>query len=324
MKELLKEIYHIGIVPVIVLDDAQNAAAAAKALIDGGLPCAEITFRTAAAEEGIKIISKKFPQMLLGAGTVLTVEQADKAAAAGARFIVSPGLNPKVVKHCLDKKIPVIPGCANPGDIEAALEFGLDTVKFFPAEAAGGINMLKALSAPYPDIKFVPTGGIDVKNLNSYLNLSKIIACGGSWMATRDLINKGKFDEITRLTKEAVSVMLGYETEHLGINCGDEKEAEAITDIFVKFFGVEKINLEKAFFAGTLAEVLKFNFLGARGHLAILSNNAERAMYHMRLNGAVFDEKTENRDPKTGALLTVYLKEEIGGFAVHLKQRKRK
>jgi len=207
MKDLFNKINGFGIVPVVVLDDPKSASLAAEALIHGGLPCAEVVFRTPAAEESIRIISQEFPQILLGAGTVLTITQADSAIAAGAKFIVSPGLNSKVVEHCLSKNCPIIPGCMTPSEIEAAIELGLDTVKFFPAEAAGGIKMLKALSAPYPNIKFMPTGGIDIHNLSSYLNFNKVVACGGSWMITRELINKGDVAEITKLTKEAVSAV---------------------------------------------------------------------------------------------------------------------
>jgi 2-dehydro-3-deoxyphosphogluconate aldolase/(4S)-4-hydroxy-2-oxoglutarate aldolase len=207
MEAILNKISSFGIVPVVVLDDPKNAPLVASALIDGGLPCAEVVFRTPAAEESIRAIAQEFPQMLLGAGTVLTTIQADKAAEAGAKFIVSPGLSPNVVKHCLAKKMPIIPGCMTPSDIEAAMGLGLGAVKFFPAEAAGGVNMLKALSAPYTDIKFMPTGGIDASNLSSYLDLKKVIACGGSWMATRELINSGNFKEIARLAKEAVSAV---------------------------------------------------------------------------------------------------------------------
>jgi len=207
MKELFNMINSFGIVPVLVLDDSKNASLAAQALIDGGLPCAEIVFRTPAAEESMRIISRDFPRILLGAGTVLTTLQVDSAIAAGAKFIVSPGLNSKVVEHCLSKKIPIIPGCMTPSEIEAAIELGLEVIKFFPAEAAGGINMLKAISAPYTHVKFMPTGGIDVSNLSSYLNFNKVTACGGSWMITRELINKGDFKEITRLTKEAVAAV---------------------------------------------------------------------------------------------------------------------
>ena len=166
MNEVLEKIQKIGIVPVVVLNDAKDAAPLAKALCDGGLPCAEVTFRTEAAEESIRIMAEQFPQMLVGAGTVLTTEQVDRAVAAGAKFIVSPGLNPKVVKYCIEKGVPVTPGTANPSDVEQAIELGLEVVKFFPAEAAGGLNMIKSMAAPYTNMKFMPTGGINAKNIN--------------------------------------------------------------------------------------------------------------------------------------------------------------
>lgn len=209
MNKVLEEISKIGIVPVIALDDAKDAEPLAKALVEGGLPCAEVTFRTAAAEESIKIMSSKFPELLVGAGTVLTTEQVDRAVNAGAKFIVSPGLNPKVVKYCVDKGIPVTPGCANPSDVEQAIELGLDVVKFFPAEAAGGLNMIKSMAAPYVNMKFMPTGGINAKNVTSYLDFNKIIACGGSWMVSKDMLKTGDFEGIKKLTKEAVEVKIG-------------------------------------------------------------------------------------------------------------------
>ncbi len=169
MNKVLEEISKIGIVPVIALDDVKDAELLAKALIEGGIPCAEVTFRTKAAEESIKIMSSKFPELLVGAGTVLTIEQADKAVAAGAKFIVSPGFNPKVVKHCIEKDIPVTPGCSSPSDVEQAIELGLEVVKFFPAEAAGGLNMIKSMAAPYVNMKFMPTGGINEKNVTLLL-----------------------------------------------------------------------------------------------------------------------------------------------------------
>ena len=198
MNEVLEKIQKIGIVPVVVLDDAKDAAPLAKALCEGGLPCAEVTFRTAAAEESIRIMAKEFPEMLVGAGTVLTTEQVDRAVNAGAKFIVSPGLNPTVVKYCVDKGIPVTPGTSNPSDVEMAISLGLDVVKFFPAEQAGGINMIKAMAAPYTQMKFMPTGGINAKNINSYLAFDKILACGGSWMVKGDMIKAGEFDAISQ------------------------------------------------------------------------------------------------------------------------------
>lgn len=207
MNEVLEKIQKIGIVPVVVLNDAKDAAPLAKALCDGGLPCAEVTFRTDAAEESIRIMSTEFPQMLVGAGTVLTTEQVDRAVAAGAKFIVSPGLNPKVVKYCIEKGVPVTPGTCTPSEVEQAIELGLEVVKFFPAEPAGGLNMIKAMAAPYVGMKFMPTGGINPKNVRDYLAFDKILACGGSWMVKGSLVDAGEFDKIEELTCEAVEIV---------------------------------------------------------------------------------------------------------------------
>ena len=207
MHEVLERIKEMGIVPVVVIDDVKNAIPLAKALCEGGLPCAEVTFRTDAAEEAIRIMSEQFPDMLIGAGTVLTIDQVDRAVAAGAKFIVSPGLNPNIVKYCVDKGILITPGCMSPSDIEIALENGLEVVKFFPAEPAGGLKMIKAIAAPYVNMKFMPTGGINIKNVKEYLLYDRIVACGGSWMVKDSLMKSGEFDKITELVKEAVQVV---------------------------------------------------------------------------------------------------------------------
>jgi len=303
MNDVLQKISKIGIVPVIALDDVRDAKPLAKALCDGGLPLAEVTFRTDAAEESIKIMTREFPHMLVGAGTVLTTEQVDRAAAAGAGFIVSPGLNPKIVKYCVDKGIPITPGCSNPSDVECAIELGLNTVKFFPAEAAGGINMIKSMAAPYVNMKFMPTGGINAKNLNTYLDFDKIIACGGSWMVNKTLIAAGKFDEITALTKEAVTSMLGFEVKHVGINA--KNEADNVANAFEKLFEIE---------------AMKTPYLGANGHIAIVTNYIERAVYHLEMQGTEFDMDTAKYNDK-GKLNAVYVKGEYGSFAIHLVQK---
>ena len=207
MNEILTQIENTGIVPVVVLDDPKDAEPLAEALCSGGLPCAEVTFRTPAAAQSIRIMSEKFPHMLIGAGTVLTTEQVDSAVDAGAKFIVSPGLNPRIVKYCTERNIIITPGCANPSDVEQAIENGLDVVKFFPAEQAGGLAYIKAIAAPYAGIKFMPTGGINPKNVRDYLAYDRILACGGSWMVKGDLIRDGKFDEIRELVKEAVNIV---------------------------------------------------------------------------------------------------------------------
>lgn len=207
MHEVLERLGGIGIVPVVVLEDARDALPLAKALCDGGLPCAEITFRTEAAEESIRLLSQEFPEMLVGAGTVLTIEQAEKAVSAGAKFVVSPGTNPHVVKYCVENHLLITPGCANPSDIEQALEFGLEVVKFFPAEPAGGLAMIRALAAPYRNVKFMPTGGIHPGNVGEYLKYDRILACGGSWMVKSDWIREKAFDKIRQLCSEAVQIV---------------------------------------------------------------------------------------------------------------------
>lgn len=320
MNQVLEQISKIGIVPVVVLDDARDAKPLAEALIKGGLPCAEVTFRTAAAEESIRIMTDSFPQMLVGAGTVLTTEQVDRAVNAGAGFIVSPGLNPRIVKYCMEKGIPVTPGTSNPSDVEQAIELGLDVVKFFPAEAAGGLNMIKSMAAPYTQMKFMPTGGINAKNICDYLAFDKIIACGGSWMVKKELVAAGKFDEIQTLTEEAVRTMLGFELRHIGINCENDAEADAVASRFDALFGFARKAGGGSVFAGTQIEAMKQTGRGRKGHIAIGTNSVVRARNYLEsVKGVQFleDSAVENN----GKLTDIYLKEEIGGFAVHLVQK---
>ena len=207
MTELLQKVQKMGVVPVVVLNDAKDAEPLAKALCDGGLPCAEVTFRTDAAEESIRIMKKAFPEMLIGAGTVLTIDQVDRAVAAGAEFIVSPGFDPEIVDYCLEKNIPVLPGCVTPSEAIQAIKRGLEVLKFFPAEQYGGVPTMKALAAAFPNAKFMPTGGVNAKNLPEYLGFKKIIACGGSWMVKGDMIAAGEFDKIKEMTAEAVALV---------------------------------------------------------------------------------------------------------------------
>lgn len=210
---ITEQIQNLAVVPVVVLEDTEDALPLAKALCEGGLPCAEVTFRTDAAEESIKIMTEAFPDMLVGAGTVLTAEQVDQAVKAGAKFIVSPGFDPEIVDYCILKDIPVFPGCITPSEVAQAVKRGLKVIKFFPAEQFGGIAAIKALAAPYTDIKFMPTGGINPKNLENYLSDDKIIACGGSWMVKGNMIKEGRFDEIRILTAEAVKLASGIRSQ---------------------------------------------------------------------------------------------------------------
>ena len=206
MKTLEERFYDYAVVPVVVLNDADDAVPLADALIKGGLPCAEVTFRTDAAEKSIRRICESFPDMLVGAGTVLTTEQVERAHKAGAKFIVSPGFDPEIIDCCISIGLPVLPGCITPSEIAQAVKRGLKVVKFFPAEQSGGVAMIKAMAAPYSMVKFMPTGGISTKNLADYLSCDKILCCGGSWMVKEDLIKSGSFDKITDMTKEATAL----------------------------------------------------------------------------------------------------------------------
>ncbi len=319
MNEILVKIGQYGIVPVVKIDNANDAVPLGKALIDGGLPVAEITFRTAAAKEAIENIARELPEILVGAGTVLSVDQVKEAVKAGAKYIVSPGFNPEVVKYCVDNNIPITPGCSNPTDIEMALGFGLEVVKFFPAESFGGLGTLKAMSAPYGSMKFIPTGGINENNINDYLSFNKVLACGGSWMVKDDLIKSGKFDVITSLTKEAVKLMLGFNLAHIGINMSDADSSLDVTKKFADTFDFPIKEGNSSNFAGTGIEVNKSIGLGKNGHIAIKTNNITRAIAYLEAKGIEVDMSTA-KGP-AGAMIAVYLKDDFGGFAVHLLQK---
>lgn len=319
--DIIKDLHDFGLVPVIKITDVKNAIPLAQALAKGGLNCAEITFRTACAKEAIAEITRAMPDMLVGAGTVLTPEQTDEAIEAGAKFIVSPGLNPRVVKHCIERNVPILPGCATPSEVEQAIELGLKAVKFFPAEAAGGLNMIKSMSAPYGQIKFMPTGGINEENMLDYLAFNKIIACGGSFMVKDSLIEAGNFEEITRLTRNAVMKMLGFKLVHVGINCENKEKALKGAQLLSTLFGLDYKVGNSSTFAGTEFELMHTKYLGANGHIAMATNFPDRAKAYLEKMGIEFNEETAKYDDK-GNLTVIYLKDEICGFAIHLVKKK--
>ena len=320
MSDLMKTISNIGIIPVIAIDDPEKAVPLAKALVKGGLPAAEVTFRTAAAEEAIRRIVAEVPDMLVGAGTVLTMEQADRAIAAGSQFIVSPGFNPEITRYVIDKGVAMMPGTATPGEMEQAMSMGLNVVKFFPAEQNGGVAKLKALAGPYTNLRWMPTGGVNTKNLMDYLSFDRIIACGGTWMVKKDLIEGEQWDEITRICKEAVKTMLGFDLAHVGINCADEAQAEQIAKTLCAIFGLEYKPGNSSIFAGSIVECNKAPGRGANGHIAIATNNVDRAVYHLGLQGIRFDESSRKTDAK-GNTKAIYFQNELAGFALHLVKR---
>jgi len=319
MNEVLKEIGELGLVPVVKIERVDDALTLGNALIKGDLPVAEITFRTAAAEDAIKMLTTELPELLVGAGTVLTVDQVKRAVGAGARFIVSPGFNPKVVDYCIEHSIPVTPGLNNPTVLEMALERGLEVVKFFPAESSGGLRFLKDMAAPYSGITFIPTGGINADNFNAYLAFNRVHACGGSWMVHADLISSGRFDDIIRLVKEAVCKLLGFEFAHLGINEETEEKALGAANALSELFNFPVKEGTSSVLAGAGIEVTKKPFLGKKGHIAIATNNIDRAVaYLKRKSVSILPETAKER---AGKLQAVYIGKEISGFAIHLIQR---
>lgn len=319
MRELLREIANYGLVPVVRIDELKDAVPLAKSLCLGGLPLAEVTFRTECAKDAIAIMHESYPEMILGAGTVLTTKQVDEAVEAGATFIVSPGFNSKIVEYCRSKNILIVPGCSNASDIEKALEFDLEVVKFFPAEASGGIKSIKALAAPYANVKFMPTGGIHAGNLQDYLSFSKIVACGGSWMVDPQLVKNQDFEAIQRLTEEAIKQMLDLKLAHVGINASDEVEALNISKT-MSLFNQSSIDERKgSYFVGPV-EVMKTPFLGKNGHIAYSTPQLERAKFFLEKRGFEFDESTISYD-ENHKIKAIYINTEIGDFAVHLVAR---
>ena len=317
MDACIKELYRIGIVPVVALEDAADALPLGAALKKGGVSAIEVTFRTAAAADAIRLLTREMPELLVGAGTVLTKAQADAAIEAGAKFIVSPGFQPELVSYVLSKGVPMCPGTATPGEMEQAMALGLSAVKFFPAEQNGGAPMLKTLSAPYRDLLFMPTGGVKLENLRTYLALDQVFACGGTWLATKDDIKAKAFDKITARTREAVKTMLNFRIKHVGINSKDEAEAKKTATLLCSIFDFDYNDTELSVFTGSAVEVMKFMGRGSLGHVAIGADNVDRAEYYLRQRGFSFDESTRRVDA-SGRTTFLYLKDEIGGFAFHL------
>jgi 2-dehydro-3-deoxyphosphogluconate aldolase/(4S)-4-hydroxy-2-oxoglutarate aldolase len=320
MDKILEKIKGFGIVPVVKIEKTEDALPLGKALVAGGLPLAEITFRTAAAAEVIRTLTEGMPEMIVGAGTVLTTEQAEAAIEAGARFIVSPGFNPKVVSFCREQGVTVTPGVNSPTQIEAAMEYGLGVLKFFPAEESGGTAFLKAVAAPYEGIRFIPTGGINAVNLTSYLSLKNVSACGGSWMVKADLISAGKFEEITELTREAIRILLGFELAHVGLNEENSENAGKSAQLFFRLFHFPVAEGQGSFFVGRKEiEIMKAPGRGEKGHLAFAANDVERALFYLDRQGIRPVAGTEKK--KDGKIILVYLDCDISGFAVHLRQK---
>ena len=315
----LERLYNAAVVPVVVLDDAADAVPTAKALLAGGVDVMEITFRTAAAADAIEAVAKECPRMLVGAGTVVTLEQCQNAVARGAKFIVSPGFNEEIVVWCIEHGIGVTPGCVTPTEIMQAMACGLKVVKFFPANVYGGLDAMKALAGPFGGIRFIPTGGVNDKNLAEYISAPFIHAVGGSWLCAKADIASHNFARITALCKDARRIALGFEIAHVGVNAADADASLAVCQALDAAFGFGVKEGSSSNFAGSGVEVMKVPYLGKNGHIAVKTNSIPRAAAELQKNGFTLDESTAKY--KGDKMIAVYLKQEFGGFAVHLLQK---
>ena len=314
---VLERVYEIGIIPVIAFNSVDEALPLCKALSDGGLPAAEVTFRTACAEEGIRLIHKEMPDMLLGAGTVLTKDQVDRAIDAGASFIVAPGFDPNVTQYVIDKGCLAMPGTATAGEMQQAMNMGCEALKFFPAEANGGVGMLKNIGGALKTAKWMCTGGVNAKNVNDYLGYDQIFAVGGTWMCKSDVIKAGDWAKITAMCKEAVDTMLGLKLVHVGINSANEEEASATANALAALLNMKVAPGNSSIFVGNKEfEIMKKPGRGTHGHIAIGCNNVDRAIYHLSRRGVKFD--LDSKNVKNGKTIACYMADEIAGFAIHL------
>jgi 2-dehydro-3-deoxyphosphogluconate aldolase/(4S)-4-hydroxy-2-oxoglutarate aldolase len=319
MNDIYSKLENIGIIPVVVLNNENNAVDFAKALYEGGIKTAEITLRTKTALKSIKAISDSNVDIIVGAGTVSSVEMAKKAIAAGAKYIVSPGFNSEVVDWCIKNNIPVIPGIITPSEIETALNYGLRILKFFPASKFGGFSTLKAYQSPYQQIKFIPTGGINEDNLNDYLSLSNVLACGGSWVCPMDDIDNGNFDYITKICKDAVLKMHNFKLAHIGINSNSEDGAKEDAKKLCSLFGFKYNENPGSIFLDSIIEVVKNSKYGTNGHIAISTTNVKRAVNYFNEKGLQFDN--ESAVYIDNQLKVIYFKDNISGFAIHLVKK---
>lgn len=316
--DVLKRLAQSGVVPVVVLEDAKDAVPTAKAMLAGGIDVMEITFRTAAAADSIKAVAQECPDMVVGAGTVINLEQCKLAVECGAKFIVSPGYDEETVAWCCDNGIPVTPGSVTPTEIMMALKHGLKVLKFFPANVYGGLSAIKSLAGPFGGVKFIPTGGVNAQNLAEFISSPYIHAVGGSWICPKADIAAGNFDKITALCKEARKTLLGFEVAHIGINTPDADAAMDVCKAFNDAFDFNVKQGNSSNFASTGVEVMKTMFKGANGHIAIRTNKMIPAIAEMERRGYELDMDSVKDKNNIKA---VYFKNEIGGFAVHLLQK---
>lgn len=320
MKETLERISAIGVVPMIPNIPSMEACdALTKAVIKGGVPVMEITFRMKDAEKYIAYVHENYPEVTVGAGTILNMEQAELAVKAGAQFLVAPGLDEEIARYAIANDVEMLPGVSSATEITKALNLGLHTLKFFPVENLGGTGTLKSLSKPFKTVRYVPCGGLNLTNIADYFALPCVAAVGGSYMLGIH-VEKGEWDEVTALCRKSVQTMLGLKLAHAGINAADEADAlgtaQALASLLLMDMGK---NGNSSVFVSNVAEVMKGKGPGTCGHLGFSTINIERAVAYYKAIGTEFDENSAKKDAN-GKLKAIYFKGEIGGFAVHLVQ----
>jgi 2-dehydro-3-deoxyphosphogluconate aldolase/(4S)-4-hydroxy-2-oxoglutarate aldolase len=320
MKDVFKEISDIGIIPVLNLQDPSVSELLANALCDEDIPCGELTYRTEKDDEALRRILSGKPDMIIGVGHILTCDQIDKAAASGAKFVATAGINPKLINHCKEKGIPILPGVRTPSDIEVALELDINTVRLYPLEVTTGMSLLRMMSGSYPMMRFAPVLGRTDELLPEIATMSSVLAACGSWMINQDLLAKGDYAGIAALCRQSINTILGLSLAHVGIHCKNESEAETSSAAMCSLLHLPAASFESKVFSGTLVEFMKGPWVGEKGHIGILTNSIDRAVAYMQKKGFNFNFETMQKNAE-GKTNVIYLNEEIAGFGIHLMQR---
>ena len=321
VEEIKRDLYLYGLAPVVVLDDADDAVPLAKALYKGGIRFMEITFRTAAAAQSIKNVAEGFPKMIVGAGTIINGKMAEEAHKAGAQFIVTPGYSQEVVDYCNNNSLAVVPGTTTMTEIMMAINSGCDIVKLFPAELSGGIKYINNIVSVFPNLKFMPSGGIGLENLDPYAAHKAIAATGGSWLAPKKLIKEKNWAEITKICEASVKKTLGFRLLHIGINNENDEAAYSAAKTLSDIVGEPLSDKGSAYFVGDMADVVKSVIAGEHGHIAIETINIDRAMRYFEDRGYTFENIGRDANGKVIACWFPLDQVNAGGFAVHLRRK---
>ena len=319
MTKAAEVIRSVGVLPVINIKKKEWIDPLAEAMLSAGMPVIEVVLRNEKAMEMLAEMKKRHPEMTVGAGTVLTLEQAKTAVECGADFIVSPGYSQQIVDFCMERDMLVVPGVSSASEVQTAYAAGLRVVKFFPAEGLGGLKMIKQLAAPFSDMMFVPTGGISLDNIGPYFQYEKTFACGGSFIAPSAALESGDFGKVAELCRKCIELSVGFRLAHLGVNCDGDADAVATAKAFTALFGFPCLEGRSSVFAGTAVECARHGSFGTKGHIGIRTNSMVRAVAYLKSKGVEFLPGSEKYNA-AGELTCIYLKDEVAGFAIHLVQ----